>query len=115
MIKKNLICAGIAVLVLLLLPLCAVACVSSDAGMLVCLLLLYAVDPALSVCVGAFSGRHIRAAWFQPAVCAAAFFAGARLIFEMDMDVSVMYAGVFLALGYTAAGLSALFRKRNGK
>ena len=98
--------------VMLVLPWLAVTFVRSDAGMAVCFLLFYAVDPAYSILLGVFSGKDPKKLWPLPILSAALFLAGVWLLFDRGESIFVLYAAVYLALGTAAMGITALIRKK---
>lgn len=110
--EKNLVCLAISAGLMLLLPWLTVTLVKGDAGMAVCFLLFFAVDPVAAIAVGVFSGRNLRTAWFQPAVLAAFFLAGTWLVFSEGEPAFLLYAGVYLLLGYVTMWLTWCFHGR---
>ena len=106
--------AAVSALVMLGLPGLTVAFVKGDAGMAVCLLLFFAVDPAWSVFLGALAGRDGKRLWSLPPLTAALFLAGAWTFFDRGERAFLLYAAVYLALGLAAMLVSALV-KRHGK
>ncbi len=90
------------ILVLLLLPAAVMGISPSDAGMMVCIALFFAVDPALSAAAGLYAGLDIRNRWFTAAFPAAVFLLSARLIFGADASdftvYAVIYAGITLVV-----------------
>lgn len=109
---RGLVCLAISAGLMLLLPWLTVTMVKGDAGMGVCFLLFFAVDPVAAIAVGIFSGRDIRTAWFQPAALAALFLAGTWLVFSMGESAFLIYGGVYLLLGYVAMWLTWCFHGR---
>lgn len=91
--KKNIILwmAALAV-VMLAFPWLAVTFVKGDAGMAVCFLLFFAVNPLYSVLIGAFAGKDIRRLWSLPVISAVLFFIGTWIFFDMG-DLYVWNAG----------------------
>ena len=75
--KKNLIYAAASAIIMLLLPWCAVSFVPNDGGMMVSILLLFAVNPISAVCIGIVSGRNPKSSWFQPLLLSILFAIGA--------------------------------------
>lgn len=102
MIIKNSICVLLSALVMLLFPWCAVTFIKGDGGMAGCFLLFFAINPIVSVAVGIFSGRNIRVAWFQPMLLAILFLFGTWIFFDMGEPAFILYAAVYLLLGYAA-------------
>ena len=67
--KKNIIlCVAVSVVVMLAFPWFAVSFVKGDAGMAVCFLLFFAVNPLYSVLIGAFAGKDIWRLWSLPVI-----------------------------------------------
>ena len=110
--KKHLVCTAISVIVMLLLPWCAVAFVPSDGGMLVSLLLLFAVNPISAVCIGIISGSKPRLLWPQPLLLSALFAVGAWKSLGITISDILPYAAVYLAVGYLALLLTVLLRHK---
>lgn len=104
--KTNIIYALVSLLIMVGLPWLATTFANSDWGMLVCMLLFFAVDPILSVCIGIFTGENFRTAWYQPLLCAAFFLVGAWLFLDAGETVFLGYAGVYVTLSYLAAAIT---------
>lgn len=98
--------------IMLLLPWGAVTFVKGDAGMAVCFLLFYIIDPIYSALVGYFSGKSIKKMWSLPVICALAFLLGVWLFFDMGESAFILYAGIYFVIGAAVMFLSALMRKR---
>lgn len=110
--KQLAVIAASAVL-MVLLPWLAVTLVRGDAGMAVCFLLFFVVNPVAAVVVGIISGRSLRTAWFQPAVLAVLFLAGAWLNFSMGESAFLLYAAAYFLLGSLTMLLTwVLYRRR---
>ena len=112
--KRNSICALCSATIMLLLPWCAVAFANGTGGMAICLLLFFAIDPMAAICVGVFAGRKFKAAWFQPLLLSALFLLGAWLFFDMGERAFLLYAAIYLFLGYSAAAIAAILSKKKG-
>ena len=106
MLKKNMICSIISILVMLLFPWCAVTFVKGDSGMAVCFLLFFVINPILSISMGFFSGKNIKTSWFQPLLSAILFLMGTWLFFDIGETAFIIYAVVYLVLGYITAAIS---------
>ena len=98
--------------VMLALPWLAVTFVKGDAGMAVCFLLFFAVNPLYSMIIGAFAGKDIRHLWSLPPVSAVLFLIGTWIFFDMGETGFILYAAVYLALGIAAMLISMLIRKK---
>ncbi len=114
--KKNTILWMVALAVVMLaFPWLAVTFVKGDAGMAVCFLLFFAVNPLYSVLIGAFSGKDIRRLWSLPVISAALFIIGTWIFFDMGETAFILYAAVYLALGIVAMLISMFIRKKTRK
>lgn len=111
MTKRTIITLLIAAVVALLLPWLAVTLVPGDSGMAVTFLLFFAVNPITAVLLGIFSGGNVRGAWFQPLLFAALFLLGAWVLFTMAETAFVLYAVLYLLLGYAAMLAAVLYRR----
>lgn len=115
MVRKNIFCIFISAFIMLLLPWCAITFVKGDGGMAVCFLLFFVVNPILSIGVGIFSGRNIKVSWFQPLLCAMLFVIGTWTFFEIGEISFIIYAGVYLILGYVSTTISWLISRMYSK
>lgn len=84
---------------------------ASDAGMAVCFLLFYAIDPIFSVVCGVFAGGNIKQLWMLPILVSVLFLAGVWLFFDMGESVFLLYSGCYLILGTLAMLISAFVMK----
>lgn len=107
--KRNVWPVAVILMVTLLLPWLTVTFVPGDAGMAVCFLLFYAIDPLLAVGMGVLAA--LRRQWWWPVALSAAFLMGSWLIFSPGERAFLLLAGVYLALGFAAAGLAWLIRR----
>jgi len=116
-IRKTLFWLAASAAVMLALPWLAVTFVKGDAGMAVCFLLFYAVNPVYSGIVGLFAGKDMKNSWFQPVISAALFLAGTWIFFDPAETAFLFYGAVYLVLGIAAMVLSMLMyrRKREGE
>ena len=101
--------------VMLVLPWFAVTFVNGDAGMVVCFLLFFAVNPLYSVIIGAFAGKDIRHLWSLPVISAVLFLIGTWIFFDMGETAFILYAAVYLALGIVTMLISMLIKKKTQK
>lgn len=93
------------------LPWAAVTFAPGDAGMAICFLLFFGVNPVYSVIVGSLAGRDVRKLWNQPTSTAMLFLVGTWLLFDMGEPAFARYALVYLALGYGAMGIRWIVKK----
>ena len=85
---------------------------AGSAGMAVCIILFFAVNPLFSVVCGAFAGKNIRQLWALPIITAGSFLAGVWLFFEMGEPAFLLYGGCYLMIGMIAMLISAFMNKR---
>ena len=99
--KKNIILwLAVSAVVMLALPWLAVTFVKGDAGMAVCFLLFFALNPLYSVIFGVFAGKDMKHLWSLPIVSAALFLIGTWIFFDMGEMAFILYAVVYLVLGH---------------
>ena len=72
---------------------------AGSAGMALCFVLFFGVNPVFSALCGAAAGRNIRQLWPLPFLVAGLFLAGAWLFFEMGEPAFLLYCGCYLAIG----------------
>lgn len=114
--KQNIIlCLAASAVVMLVFPWLAVTFVKADAGMAVCFLLFFAVNPLYSVLIGAYAGKDIRRLWNFPVISAVMFLIGTWIFFDMGETAFILYAAAYLALGIVAMLISMLIRKKTQK
>ncbi len=101
--------------VMLVFPWLAVTFVNGDAGMAVCFLLFFAVNPIYSVIIGAFAGKDIRHLWSLPFISAVLFLIGTWIFFDMGETAFILYTVVYLAIGIVAMLISMFIRKKMQK
>ncbi len=109
--KKLLAWILAAILLMIGLPWLAVT-FAADAGMAICFLLFFAVNPLFSVACGIFAGGNIRRRWVLPILTAGLFLAGVWLFFDMGETAFLGYCGCYLALGVIAMLIRAMVKKR---
>ena len=85
---------------------------AGDAGMAVCFLLFYAINPLFSALCGWAAGRDVRRLWFLPALTAVLFLLGVWIFFELGEPLFLLYGGAYLAIGFAAMLLRALLKKK---
>ncbi len=111
--KKNIILwLAVSAVVMLALPWLAVTFVKGDAGMAVCFLLFFALNPLYSVIFGVFAGKDMKHLWSLPVISAVLFLIGTWIFFDMGEMAFVLYAAVYLALGIVTMLISMIIRKK---
>ncbi|MDO4750042.1 MAG: hypothetical protein Q4A39_04285 [Eubacteriales bacterium] len=101
--------------IMLLFPWLAVTFVKGDAGMGICFILFFAVNPVYCAIAGVFAGRDLPRLWISPIAAAALFIAGTWLNFEMGEPAFILYGGFYLVLGLAAMFVSAQAKKKREK
>lgn len=112
MIRKNMICILMLILIMLVFPWCAVTFVNETGGMAVLLFMFFIIDPIAAVATGIFAGKNVRASWFQPLLLTVLFILGTWIFFEMGEGDFVVYGIVYLLLGYSIMLIVSFIRKR---
>ena len=111
--KKNIILwLAVSAVVMLAFPWLAVTFVKGDAGMAVCFLLFFAVNPLYSVLIGAFAGKDVKHLWSLPVISAVLFLIGTWIFFDMGETAFILYAAVYLIIGIMAMLISMFIRKK---
>ena len=111
--RKNIIFwLAVTAAIMLALPWLAVTLVKGDAGMVVCFLLFFALNPLYSVILGVFAGKDMKHLWSLPIVSAALFLIGTWIFFDMGEMAFVLYAVVYLVLGIVTMLISMIIRKK---
>lgn len=102
--------------VMLLLPVLALKLGGAIAGMALCFILFFAVNPLAVLCLGILSGTDIRHLFWVPFVSALAFPLGFSVaVGELVTDLFV-YAGLYVIIGLVAMGATALgIRYKNSR
>ena len=90
----------------------AVTFVKGDAGMAVCFLLFFAVNPLYSVLIGVFAGKDVKHLWSLPVISAVLFLIGTWIFFDMGETAFILYAAVYLIIGIMAMLISMFIRKK---
>lgn len=100
--------------VMLALPLGVARLTPADAGMTLCMILFYIVNPIYSAILGYRCGRNVRQMWSLPLVSSMAFLTGAWLFFDIREVWFAIYATTYLAIGWSAMGISLCLKKYLG-
>lgn len=103
----------VTVAVMFALPFAVAELASECSGMALCMILFFIVNPIYSAILGFRCGRNIRQMCNLPLVSSIAFLAGTWLFFDIKEVWFVIYAAVYLIIGWTAMGISKYLNKRN--
>ena len=96
--KKVLVSSIVTFAVMFLLPFAVAKLSPEDAGMALCFILFYLVNPVLSIGVGVLSGFEIKKAWYMPIVVALTFLLSSWIIFDFGELDFVLYSIIYLIL-----------------
>lgn len=113
--KKLVFWIILSAVVMLGLPGLTVAFIQSNAAMAICFLLFFAIDPLYSFMLGVFAGKKPGELWSLPVISAGLFLLGTWIFFDMGEPAFVLYAGVYLVLGFVAMLVSLVMDKRKKK
>ena len=85
---------------------------AGSAGMAICFILFFAVNPLFSLACGVFAGKNIKQFWMLPLLTAGLFLLGVWIFFEMGEPAFLLYSGCYLVMGLAAMLISAFLQKR---
>lgn len=94
--------------VMFILPFMVARLASECSGMALCMILFFVINPVYSAILGYRCGKDVRRMWNLPLVSAIAFLAGTWLFFDIKEPWFIVYAMVYLAIGWVAMGISKL-------
>ena len=78
---------AVSAVIMFALPWLAVTFVKGDAGMAVCFMLFYAVNPIYSIVIGAFAGREIKHLFSLPLISSIMYLLGVWMFFDLGESV----------------------------
>ena len=104
--KRFIIWTAFAVFLMIGCPWLAVEFAGS-AGMAVCFVLFFAINPLFSAICGVFAGKRIKQLWLLPLITAGLFLAGVWMFFEMGETAFFLYCGCYLVIGIVTMLISA--------
>lgn len=97
---------AVTLVIMLALPGAVARFAPECSGMALCMMLFLIINPVYSAMLGLMCGRDTRQMWYIPAVSSVAFLAGTWLWFDIREPWFVIYAAVYLIIGYSAMGVS---------
>ena len=95
-VKRGIMILAVIVVSMLIVPMITIHTVKADAGMLVTLLLFFAVYPIVSVVVGVLAGKDIKFFWACPLVLAVLFWLFSCLTYETAFPI--VYSAVYFVI-----------------
>ncbi|MEY8391152.1 hypothetical protein AALA98_07250 [Lachnospiraceae bacterium 45-W7] len=102
----------VSLLIMFIAPWMAITFIDSDAGMAVCFLLFFAINPIYSIVIGIFAGRNLKSLWEMPVVSAVLFLIGSWIFFDIGEKAFIIYALIYLILGAAAMLVSTLIHRK---
>ncbi len=97
---------AVTVAVMFALPFVVARFASECSGMALCMILFFIVNPIYSAILGFRCGWGIHRMWNLPLVSSIAFLAGTWLFFDIMEVWFIIYASVYLIIGWTAMVIS---------
>lgn len=95
--------------VMLILPFAVARLASECSGMALCMMLFFIVNPLYSAIIGYQSGKDVHKMWTLPLVSSISFLTGTWLFFDIREPWFLVYAGIYLIVGYSAMIISRHF------
>lgn len=111
-IKRIIVILTLIITSMLVFPLITVNIVKDDAGMLVTLLLFFAVYPVISVWTGIISGEDIKHFWFVPILIAVLFWAFSSVTYKTAFPV--VYSIIYFIVCFISMLITRFARKKKG-
>lgn len=103
---------AVTVAVMCVLPFTVARLASECSGMALCMMLFYIVNPIYSVILGQRCGRDVRRMWYLPLISSVTFLAGTWLFFNIREVWFIVYATIYLAIGWVVMGISKYLNQR---
>lgn len=104
---------AVSIAVMFALPFAVARLASECSGMALCMILFFIVNPIYSAILGFHCGSDIRRMWDLPLVSSIAFLAGTWLFFDIKEVWFIIYALVYLIIGWSAMGISKYLNNKN--
>lgn len=101
----------ISVLLVFGIPFAAVL-FATDAGMAICILSFYIINPILSVFNGIFSGKNLKKQWYAHFFVPVIFLITVWLLFTITETIFIVYASVYLLIGAATTLITSLVTKK---
>lgn len=93
---------AVTLVVMFILPFGVARLASECSGMALCMILFFVINPVYSIILGIVCGKDVRNMWNLPLVSSIAFLAGTWLFFDIKEVWFLVYAAIYLALGWVA-------------
>ena len=103
----------ISMAVMLGLPWAAVTFAPADAGMAICFILFYAINPIFSILIGAVAASGEENVWVLPCSSATMFIFGTWIFFDSREMIFIVYGCVYLVIGYGSMLVTKIIKRKN--
>ena len=103
--------AALSALVMLGSPWLAVTFAPGDAGMAICFVLFFGVNPMYSLLLGVWTGMEEKKRWFQPLLSALMFLLGTWIFFDPGEPAFLYYCAVYLLISLAGMALGRFLKK----
>ena len=103
---------AVTIVVMLALPFAVARLASECSGMALCMILFFIINPIYSAILGNRCGKDIWRMWNLPLVSAIVFLAGTWIFFDIHELWFLVYAVVYLIIGYIAMFISKHLNRR---
>ena len=90
----------------------SLALIVTEAGMLVCFLLFYSVDPVISIGLGSIAGQNVKKLFWMIFLMPILFLIGTFVFFTATEPLFWIYALVYLGLGAVSMLITAFIIKK---
>ena len=104
----------ISMVVMLGLSWAAVTFAPADAGMAICFILFYAINPLFSVLIGTVAASGENDVLVLPCSSAIMFIFGTWIFFDSREMVFIVYGCVYLAIGYGSMLVAKMIKRKRG-
>ncbi len=109
--KKYLYWLCATMVITLVLPFAVARLASECSGMALCMILFLVFNPVYSIILGINCGKNIRQMWSLPLVSAVMFLFGTWFSFDVKEIWFIIYATIYLVLGWIAMFIGKYMRK----
>lgn len=112
-IKRSImIWLAVSISVMGLLPFIVARFASECSGMALCMILFFIINPIYSAILGYRCWKNIRRMWYLPMLAGMAFLVGAWISFDAHELWFIVYAIVYIIIGWIAMAISNLCKSK---
>lgn len=109
-VKGLILIVGLILSSMLVLPILAVNFVPDDAGMLVCLAMIFILNPIISVLIGIISAKDVKFYWFAPFLIAVFYWLSSTFTFKTAFPI--VYSLAYFVICSVTIFLILVFKKK---